>query len=735
MSLPPRFLARSTRTWLALGLFTGLTAPGLAAQDVPGIEETVEDEETREPSDEVPDEGPAAPAEIIVTAARHEGEGLLTPYAVSTVELDEARLGGDGRNIANALSREPGVLMQKTGPGQSSPYVRGFTGFRTLWLIDGIRLNNSVWREGPNQYGSTVDLYSVNRLELVRGPASALWGSDAIGGTINAIGTPADASTGWHAGYQMRYATAERSFFNRLEFEGGEEGRYAIKGGVTSKHFGTIKAGNGSGDLRNTGYDELDGDLRLDMPLDDDIELTVGWQSVRQDAVPRTHKTIQSVPFHGTDAGTELKRDLDQKRDLAFVRLAWDAPSRKFYDEAAVTFSLQRNKEEQTRRRTGGRLDKSGFDVHTTGVQMEMLSDTDAGLFSYGFDYYHDRVNSHRKDWVNGVSTGKQIQGPVADDAQYDLLGIYIQDEIAHHDDLETTLGLRWTYARAKADKIDNPNVAGNDPATPGNVLDLDRSWNDFVGSVRTLKRVDRQTSLYAGLSQGFRAPNLSDLTSDLEDSGAEQPTPDLDPEYFLQLEVGAKAEHETWSGEVGVFYTWIRDMIVRSPTGEFVNGVPVVQKDNVGDGSVYGVEVQGERALGAGWSVFAVATYIVGHVDQFKESGQKVSKPLDRSMPLTAVVGVELDPDDADWWLVADVLMAAKADKLSLRDETDTERIPPGGTPGYGVFGVRGGMPLDERSSVGVAIENILDKDYRVHGSGQNEPGRNLVFNYRVRF
>ena len=82
-----------------------------------------------------------------------------------------------------------------------------------------------------------------------------------------------------------------------------------------------------------------------------------------------------------------------------------------------------------------------------------------------------------------------------------------------------------------------------------------------------------------------------------------------------------------------------------------------------------------------------------------------------------------------------ADVLLADEADKLSLRDETDTERIPPGGTPGFSVVGVRGGMDLSDTSTVGLAVENIFDRDYRVHGSGQNEPGRNLVLNYSARF
>jgi hemoglobin/transferrin/lactoferrin receptor protein len=78
-------------------------------------------------------------------------------------------------------------MLQKTSYGQGSPFLRGFTGFRTLLMVDGVRLNNAVFREGPNQYWNTVDPWSVDRYEVVLGPASVLYGSDAVGGAVNAL--------------------------------------------------------------------------------------------------------------------------------------------------------------------------------------------------------------------------------------------------------------------------------------------------------------------------------------------------------------------------------------------------------------------------------------------------------------------------------------------------------------------------------------------------------------------
>jgi len=671
--------------------------------------------------------------DVVVTASRHDAAALDLPYSVSIIDAESARHGPDGRSFPNALTREPSVLVQKTGPGQSSPYIRGFTGFRTLFLVDGIRLNNSVWRDGPNQYAGTVDIWSIDEIELVRGPSAVLWGSDAIGGTINARTTPATADGPWRSTWTTSWSSAEHSLVNRLGTAGGTEGGVTIKGGITDKHFGDLHAGRGSGTLDGTSFNEDDFDLRVDVPAGEDAGFTFGAQRVRQYDVPRTHKTVDAVPFHGTVAGTELSRELDQGRDLVYGRYRFAGSADSAYDEGSVTLSWQQQQEDQLRQRTGGRSDARGFDVRTTGLAAEFVSEAARSLWTWGGDWYHDDVDSFRRESVGGVPGSPLIQGPVGDDASYDLLGVFVQGEFLNGD-TETTAGLRYSYAHAQAHKVDNPVIAGGSPTVPGNILRIDDAWQDVAASVRVTRHVAEGSMLYAGVSQGFRAPNLSDLTSDLEDSGFEQPTPDLGPEKFLSLELGAKTRQARWSGEAAVFYTFIDDMIVRSPTS-FLLGVPIFRKDNVGDGHLYGIELRGERDLGHGWTGFASASWLDGEVAQFTTTGVEVDKPLSRLMPLTVVGGVTYEPENGDWWAQADTVLADAADKLSLRDETDTTRIPPGGTPGYGILGVRGAVQLDAVSTLFLGIENLLDKDYRIHGSGQNEPGRSLMAQYTKRF
>jgi outer membrane receptor protein involved in Fe transport len=108
--------------------------------------------------------------EVVVTASRIETPVSKTPAAVSVLTGQELALTHSASSLPDALSFVPGVMVQKTTRGFGSPYIRGFTGYRALTLIDGIRLNNSTFRDGPNQYNGTIDLFDLDRVEVERGP-------------------------------------------------------------------------------------------------------------------------------------------------------------------------------------------------------------------------------------------------------------------------------------------------------------------------------------------------------------------------------------------------------------------------------------------------------------------------------------------------------------------------------------------------------------------------------------
>ena len=158
--------------------------------------------------------------EILVTATRTAQPSFTIPYSDAVISAKDFRE-QSYRSTPEALRDIPGVMVQKTSHGQGSPFIRGFTGFRNVFLIDGVRLNNSVMRDGPNQYWNTVDPFSLDRIEIIKGPSSVLYGSDAIGGTVASFTlSPYSYGRGVHANGRTlyRYSSGERSNIARGGF-------------------------------------------------------------------------------------------------------------------------------------------------------------------------------------------------------------------------------------------------------------------------------------------------------------------------------------------------------------------------------------------------------------------------------------------------------------------------------------------------------------------------------------
>ncbi len=666
----------------------------------------------------------------LVTATRTKETAFETPHAANAV--DQATIERRSyRTVPQALRDVPGVIVQETSMGQGSPFIRGFTGFRTLFLIDGVRLNNSTFRAGPNQYWSTVDPYSVARVEIVKGPSSVLYGSDAIGGTVQALTIdPYTYGEGRRGGGKVfyRYASAERSHIGRVEASGTLGEHTGLVVGATLKQFGDLEIGSGT--QRNTGYDEADGDIKFEHYPDENQRVVVAYQHVKQDAVPRTHRTVFAVPFAGTTVGDELQRDLDQERWLAYVQYHSENMEGLF---DVMRFNLSWHDQSEVRDRvrppSGGgpgpvRVDQQGTSVGTLGAWAQFESDSAIGRLTYGAEIYHDNVNS--------FSTSNPIQGPVADDATYDLAGVYVQDRIAIGECWQLVPGVRFNYAAADAKSVADPET--------GERVGIKDDWSALVGSVRfRYLLANEHWNVFGGASQGFRAPNLSDLTrfDSARTDEFEIPATGLDPEKYVTYELGLKQRADDSSLQLAVFYTDIRDQIVRVPTGETTSdGESVISKANVGDGYVWGIEAGGAHRLGRGWTAFGNITYIEGKVDTFPTSAPVVSREyIDRLMPLTAQAGARWERPDSTVYFEGLVRIADRADRLSTRDQSDTSRIPPGGTPGYAVLHLSAGWSPFRNGHLGLAIENLFDKNYRVHGSGTNMPGRNIVLWFRLDF
>jgi len=672
---------------------------------------------------------------VVVTASRVQESNFKTPYQVEAIS-SETILREAIRSLPEAFNRTPGVIVQKTSNGQGSPIIRGVTGYHNLYLVDGVRLNNAAFRSGPNQYANTIDIQGLESLELVKSQGSVLYGSDAVGGTIQALTRrPVYSEQGGallSGRTYSRYASAENSFIQRGEVSYAVSEQWGLILGGTFKDFGDIEAAD-LGTLPFTGYREWDADAKLEVFVNPDTTVTVFHQSVEIDDAWRVHKTREAVSWKGTTVGDERSRILDQRRHLSYLQIEGAVSASPFFDRYQVGVSYQQQEEERSRVRSDGRLDVQGFELGSIGLSSQFEKSTSWGDLVYGGSYYRDEADTYRADFnADGSFRGSQPQGPFGNDATYHLGAAFVNASVPIGDRLDVDLGLRGTYAKADIGTVIDPGT--------GDVFSIRDDWQNVVGSLRFDYQLDEADTvrLFGGFSQAFRAPNFSDLSrlDSNRSTEVETPSPGLSPEEFLTFEVGFKAERGPFSGVLSYFYTDVDDLILRTPTGRAFDGDLEVIKQNVGDGHFQGVELNAAWEAASGWTLFGGFAYHDGQISTFPTSAPVlVEEYPSRILPTHGFGGVRWESADGRFWAEGVARVVDDADRLSSSDRRDTQRIPPGGTPGYVMASLRSGWHVRDGVHITAAVENLFDEAYRAHGSGQNEPGRNFVFGLELKF
>ncbi|MGC4004965.1 MAG: TonB-dependent receptor plug domain-containing protein [Pirellulales bacterium] len=224
-------------------------------------------------------------------------------------QIIQERLPSD---MSRTLQNEVGVLVQSTAHGQSSPFIRGLTGQDVVILVDGVRLNNSTYRAGPNQYFSTIDPGMVERIEVVRGASSVLWGADAIGGVINVVTKSPDRTREYgQRSFHEIFSTADTGSYTRFDAQGwsGEHGVYA---GASYLNVNPLEIGGDRGRQPFTDYDQYAGDVKYQHLLGVDALFTVSLQHFEQQNVPRSDRFLPFV--QGPPSGTQRPTFFDPQQ-------------------------------------------------------------------------------------------------------------------------------------------------------------------------------------------------------------------------------------------------------------------------------------------------------------------------------------------------------------------------------------------------------------------------------------
>lgn len=707
--------------------------------------------------------------EITVTGTRGEKDVFETSRAISVVTEEEIAQRSPV-TLPDILREEAGVQVQKTTYGQGSPIIRGLTGYHTLILIDGVRLNNSTFRSGPNQYAATIDPGQIERVEIVRGPGSTLYGSSALGGVINTITRtpvifPEELFIKPHI--STRFSSADSAKIFRLGLSGGYDKLGFIVGG-SYKDVGDIQPGKGRDiqlpgkkflltgetDPENlpegawlvdkespTGWQESDGDLILNYSISDTQDVKVAYQLVRQQDVPRYDKLATRE--------YDLFLFDPQNRDLAYANYT----ARKiapFFDLLQLSASYHRQEEGQKQQKAKSSSLKETSDVvNTFGLSLQLTSLLgERQKLTYGGEFYSDAVDS--KQTNTNLDTGEKetsAWGRFPDGSTFWDVNAYLQDEVRILDNLEITLAGRYTRFNTQAD------LSLKDPAFG----EFETSGDAVTGSLGLVYGITGNLNFVFNAGQAFRAPSLNDTTAvEVTNEGIDAPSPDLGSERSTGIDAGFKARFGNISGSVIYFYTMIDGLVTRVPVGEAYagkelpklyrdlqdtyEGMDIFVKDNISEANIQGIELDARALITyiEGVSAYGNLTFTRGYdVDG--------DQPIRREQPLNGLLGVRWDERKGRFWAEFYSRFADKQDRLSSGDRRDP-RIPGltrdpraddlrAYTPGWFTLNLRTGINLDNWPRLTLGVENIANKRYREHGSGVDGPGINLIANVDYRF
>ncbi|MBI5008708.1 MAG: TonB-dependent receptor plug domain-containing protein, partial [Bacteroidia bacterium] len=304
--------------------------------------------------------------EVVISATRYPSLQLDIPEAIRLLDVGSMRK-FQVRTSPEALNLTPGVFVQKTNHGGGSPFVRGLTGNQTLLLIDGIRLSSATARYGPNQTFNTIDVFGIERTEVLRGSGSVQYGSDALGGTIQVLSIQPELSDNpdWGGSILSRFATRgmEQSLNSAVNY--GSK-RSAFRASITARNFSDIVGGDTTGKQVPTGYQELDYDFKGKIRIAKSSTLTFAYQNVYQKDIPVYHKyVLENFAVNKMDP---------QKRNLAYARINQSINS-GVLKSAVITASLQNTEEGREMQKNGSSVLRIENDrVRSLGFSAEALT-------------------------------------------------------------------------------------------------------------------------------------------------------------------------------------------------------------------------------------------------------------------------------------------------------------------------------------------------------------------------
>lgn len=678
----------------------------------------------------------------------------------------------NSQNTGDLLINTGNVFVQKSQQGGSSPVIRGFEASRVLLVVDGIRMNNAVYRAGHLQNAITVDQNILERVEVIYGPASTMYGSDGLGGVLHFRTKSPILSTGDKlkvAGSALiRYSSANEEKTGHADVSIGGK-KLAWLQSYTYSNFGDMKMGdnyknkypdfgrrsqyiktiNGIDSVvtndndriqRFSGYKQWDIAQKLLFRQSDKVSHSLNFQYSNSSDVPR-YDRLQDTRNFGGSIGTTLRYAEwfygPQTRFMTAYELNSDKPG--FLNALRFNLNYQDIKESRQQReyRRYDRFDSRREHIKVIGFIIDGRKTWGNNELNIGIDGQLNDVKSvaDRTNLTTGAVTKLDTRYPDGEN-NMNYFGVYAQHLLKmKNGKWVLNDGIRLQSVSLHSTIVDNSFF--NLPVT-----DIKQTPFAVTGNLGLIYMPSSKTRLTGNFSSGFRAPNVDDVVKVFESSTATKrvivPNTEINPEYTYNFDLGiTQTIPDKVMFELTGFYTFFKNAIASAPfnlNGQdsiIYNGVKsaVYASQNVNKAYVYGINARLKIELGkkVSWDNTINQTY-----GRYKNpDGSK--KPMDHVPPVFGKTSLTYSDKKFSTEFYCMFNSWKKIKDYNPDGEDNGQYATVDGMPAWFTFNWRGSYAFTKNLTLQAGVENIGDRNYRYFASGFSAPGRNFIVALRA--
>ena len=709
--------------------------------------------------------------EAVIAARKFPWAIQLIANQVSVISAKEIAQANQP-NTADLLQNSGQVLVQKSQQGGGSPIMRGFEANKILLVVDGVRMNNAIYRAGHLQNSITIDQFSLDKIEIVNGPGSVLYGSDALGGVIHFYTKSPEFSNSKKilvkGNVVSRYATTNNEITNQvsLSVANNKWGSYTS---YTQSAFGDLRQGaNRSaaiGDLgkRNFYQGRINGKDTMLVNDNPNIQKGSAYQQydLIQKVVWKQNKNVSHVVNFQLSNSTNVPRydRLTETNSAGVFKsaewyygpqnrllLSYQAQLKqgKFYDQGNITLSHQAIQESRHNRGWNKTSLNHRFEnVKVNAINLDFEKQYKHRMIRYGLESNFNEVTStaNAENIITGSRSALDTRYPDGGSSTRSH-AIYLSEEITFGK-LAIYEGVRYTNSQLRATFNDQTFF-------PFPFKEIVQNNQSLVADVSACYRTNNNWKFSFLLSSGFRTPNLDDLAKVFESTKGDTsgnnssigtlivPNKDLKPEFANNYEIGLSKKWSVAQLKVNTFFTDLTNAIVtQNSTFDGNEFIPygdtlcrVQQNVNARKAYIYGVSANIEHQLKAGFSFSANVNYTKGMI-----TTNEIASPLDHISPIFGKASLNYDHQN---WSASFYTLFNGAKKLkdyNVAGEDNLIYATANGLPAWHTLNLRANYKVNKNIDLQMAIENISDKNYRVFGSGISASGRNVLFAIKGNF